>query len=69
MQVWPQLNVLMTMAARSAEELNEDLVEDLEQEVFAPPALSFAWMKILLNCCLQSQMSPIKKLIMHEILS
>lgn len=34
-----------------------------------PPLLSFSWVKVLLNCCLQSQMSPIKKLIMHEILS
>jgi hypothetical protein len=61
----------MAMAARNNGDTPQTQQESSEesQDCFAPPALSFAWMKILLNCCLQSQMSPIKKLIMHEILS
>ena len=78
--MWPQLNLLMKLAAQP-EDKKEDKKEEEKEgkegkegrgdsgDVFVPPVLSFAWMKILLNCCLQSQMSPIKKLIMHEILS
>ena len=71
MQVWPQLNVLMAIAAQSGESSQEGEGEEEEGGCcfFAPPSLSFAWMKILLNSCLQSQMAPIKKLIMHEILA
>ena len=63
------MNALMTLASESVDCVEMPFKSSDIIAVFVPPMLNFTWMKILLNCCLQSQMLPIKKLILHDILS